>query len=134
MGGSPSNSTTATYDNKTYNYQGGGLDLSNLLGTLNYKSSGSSFEYSQNKAFNPAVSNNNENSQKGGSGGEGGGLDLAASVGVGLGASGNAGAVDKTTTTGTGNNGNEEFFSNPAVLVGIGIATAFAISKFNKRK
>lgn len=133
MGGSPSNSTTATYDNRAYNYQGGTIDLSNLLGTLNYKSSGSSFDYNQNKAFNPAVSNNNENSQKGGSGGEGGGLDLAASVGVGLGASGNAGAVDKTTST-SAKNSDSEFLKNPIGLIAVGIATAYVISKFNNRK
>ena len=48
-GGSSTTSTSATYDNKSYVYQGGAVDLSNLLGTLNYKSSGSSFDFNQDK-------------------------------------------------------------------------------------
>lgn len=138
-GGSSTTSTSATYDNKSYVYQGGAVDLSNLLGTLNYKSSGSSFDFNQDKAFTSSIDNKNESTQgggDGGDGGEGGGLDVAASVGVGLGGgSGSAGAVEKNTAGGIGSSNNSNgSLANPVFLVGIGIATAFVVSQFNKRK
>ena len=117
MGGGKSSS--ATYDNRTYNYQGGSNDFSNFFGNFNYKGTGY-FNSSSTAGFNPNTSNKNTNDQSGGAG-SGSSLDLAASVGVGIGGgSGSAGAVDKTANSTSGNN-------STLLLVGVGVAAAFAI-------
>ena len=122
MGGGKSSS--ATYDNRTYNYQGGSNDFSNFFGNFNYKGSGY-FNSSETSGFNPSTTNKNTNDQSG-SAGAGGSLDLAASVGVGVGGgSGSAGAVDKTTSNGSGSN-------STLLLAGIGVATAFLIMQSKK--
>ena len=82
MGGG-GKSSSATYDNRTYNYQGGSNDFSNFFGNFNYKGTGY-FNSSSTAGFNPSTTNKNTNDQSGGAG-SGSSLDLAASVGVGIG-------------------------------------------------
>lgn len=130
MGDGPTTSSSVTNDNRTFNYQGGSVNLSNLFGNLNYKSSGGKFNSSNSDVFNPSTENKNDTTQEGGSGG---GFDVGASVGVGVGGgSGSAGSVSKQdggflSSSGTGGS------MSPLVLAGIGIGAAFAISQFNKR-
>ncbi|MDE6886177.1 MAG: hypothetical protein K2P17_03975 [Helicobacteraceae bacterium] len=131
MGAGGGDSISTTNDNRTWNYQGGSNNFSNFFGNFNYKGSGY-FNSSNSQAFDATNTNKNDTSANGGGGGSSG-VDIGASVGVGVGGTGSAGAVDKVTSNSDGvlaGNGNNSIL----VLAAIGIAAAFIIANFNKRK
>lgn len=92
-GGGSSSSSLVSYN--TYNTTGGSIDLTNLLGNLNYK--GGEISTVNTSSFAQQLENSASVSQtsKGGSGGT---FDVAASVGVGVGGNGSGGAVDKQSS------------------------------------
>ena len=131
MGGGGSSSTSSLYES-TYNTTGGSIDLSNLLGNLNYK--GGSISTTSTSSFTQHLAQSQEATatSKGGSGGT---FDVAASVGVGVGGgSGSGGTVDKVssytgdsdtfgaTSSGTSGAG----ISTKTILIGGGIAIGLA--------
>lgn len=142
-GGGSATPSSQVANNQTYNYQGGSIELSNLLGNLNYKSSGDlSSVLSRDTSAKPQISTSQTNSADSSGGAGGGSLDVAASVGVGVGGgSGSAGAVDKTSsydygktsgsnTTASGSSGIPSYL----IYAGAGIAGVFVLSKMLKKK
>ena len=140
MGGGGSSSTSSQY-NSTYTTTGGGIDFTNLLGNLNYKSSGG-ISTTNTSSFTQHLTNTQESTatSKGGSGGT---FDVAASVGVGVGGgSGSGGTVDKVssytgdsdtfgaTSSATSGSG----VSTKTILIGGGIAIGLAYILARRKK
>ena len=140
MGGGGSSSTTA-HSTNYYTTTGGSIDFTNLLGNLNYKSSGG-ISTTNTQSFTQHLTSSQESTatSKGGSGGT---FDVAASVGVGVGGgSGSGGAVDKTssytgdsdtfgaTSSATSGSG----LSTSTLLIGGGIAVGLAFILARRKK
>lgn len=144
-GGSKSSAAANTYNNQQYNFSGGSIDLSNLMGNLNYKGTGGTLGNTKNQQATYSTTNKNtQSTDQSGDAGSGGTFDVAASVGVGLGGSGSGGAVDKTSsydsskaTTKTSSTGESSSavggVPSYVLYAGAGIAGAFLLTRMLKK-
>lgn len=141
-GGGKSSSSATTYNNQQYNFSGGSIDLSNLLGNLNYKSAGGTSGNIASYSTTYSTSNKNTSSvDQSGDAGSGGTFDVAASVGVGIGAEGSGGAVDKTSsydmsksTNKSSSTGDSSGIPSYVLYAGAGIAGVFLLTRVMGKK
>lgn len=133
-GGGKSSSSATTYNNQQYNFSGGSIDLSNLLGNLNYKSAGGTSGNIASYSTTYSTSNKNTSSvDQSGDAGSGGAFDVAASVGVGIGAAGSGGAVDKTSSN-SSSTGDSSGIPSYVLYAGAGIAGVFLLTRVIGKK
>lgn len=133
-GGGKSSSSATTYNNQQYNFSGGSVDLSNLLGNLNYKSAGGTSGNIASYSTTYSTSNKNTSSvDQSGDAGSGGTFDVAASVGVGIGAAGSGGAVDKTSSN-SSSTGDSSGIPSYVLYAGAGIAGVFLLTRVIGKK
>lgn len=133
-GGGKSSSSATTYNNQQYNFSGGSVDLSNLLGNLNYKSAGGTSGNIASYSTTYSTSNKNTSSvDQSGDAGSGGTFDVAASVGVGIGAAGSGGAVDKTSSN-SSSTGDSSGIPSYVLYAGAGIAGVFLLTRVIDKK
>lgn len=134
-GGGKSSSSATTYNNQQYNFSGGSVDLSNLLGNLNYKSAGGTSGNVASYSTTYSTSNKNTSSvDQSGDAGSGGTFDVAASVGVGIGAAGSGGAVDKTSSYDMSKSTNSSGIPSYVLYAGAGIAGVFLLTRVIDKK
>lgn len=134
-GGGKSSSSATTYNNQQYNFSGGSIDLSNLLGNLNYKSAGGTSGNIASYSTTYSTSNKNTSSvDQSGDAGSGGAFDVAASVGVGIGAAGSGGAVDKTSSYDMSKSTNSSGIPSYVLYAGAGIAGVFLLTRVIDKK